>query len=196
MPRLRVAGLRNALVGPVSLELAQGGCVAIAGASGAGKSVLLRLIADLVPGEGEVWLDGRPRSGIAAPDWRRQVVYNAAESSWWEERVGAHFATPPVQAARALGLPDGIFARAVALCSTGERQRLALLRALALDPPVLLLDEPTGALDPDSVRRVEALLIERCKRGGAVLLVTHDAEQAARLGAARFLLREGALHPV
>ncbi len=87
------------------------------------------------------------------------------------------------------------FGGEVARLSTGERQRLALVRALVLDSPVLLLDEPTGPLDPESVARVEALLAERLKLGAAMVLVSHDPAQSARLGGRRRVMRERRLEP-
>ncbi len=192
-PRLHLRGVRGERAGPFDLALAPGACLAVTGPSGAGKSLMLRMIADLDPNEGEAALDGVSRSAMPAPAWRRQVVYASAEGSWWEDRVGAHFAGNPVAEAQALGLPPDVFGRAVALCSTGERQRLALLRALALDPPVLLLDEPTGALDPASVAAAETLLRARMAGGTTLVLVTHDPMQAARLGTARGELRDGRL---
>jgi ABC-type multidrug transport system ATPase subunit len=65
--------------------------------------------------------------------------------------------------------------------STGEKQRLALIRALILDPPVLLLDEPTSALDEDTTQQIEQLLQSRLQQGVSILLVTHDKRQAERL---------------
>jgi ABC-type sulfate/molybdate transport systems ATPase subunit len=70
-PRLSISGLRGAVAGPFELSLAAGACVAISGASGSGKSLLLRMIADLDPNEGDVFLDGRPRGAFSAPAWRR-----------------------------------------------------------------------------------------------------------------------------
>jgi ABC-type lipoprotein export system ATPase subunit len=79
--------------------------------------------------------------------------------------------------------------------STGEKQRLALIRALVLEPPLLLLDEPTGPLDPETTGEVEAVLTERLKAGCAIILVTHDPRQAERLGAAQRTMRERRLEP-
>ncbi len=195
-PRLVARGLRGAAGGPFDLSLPAGSCLAVTGPSGAGKSVLLRMIADLDPNEGEVLLDGLARSGMPASEWRRRVAYAAAEPAWWHDDVGAHFATPPLVAAAALALPVDVFARPVRLCSTGERQRLALLRTLAAAPAVLLLDEPTGALDAEATARVEALLRETLRGGAAMLLVTHDPAQAARMGdAGHHRLRDGRLLP-
>ena len=180
--RLRAAGLRSAHAGPFDLDLAPGACLAITGPSGAGKSLFLRMIADLDPHDGEAWLDGAARSAMPAPAWRRRVAYAAAEPGWWEDRVGAHFAAAPTDLLLAMGLPTDILTRPVALCSTGERQRLALARTLCGDPAALLLDEPTGALDAAGVAAVEALLQTRLRDGVAAVLVTHDPAQAARLG--------------
>ncbi|TLU71105.1 ABC transporter ATP-binding protein [Lichenicoccus roseus] len=193
MPRLQLIALRSPRAGPFDLSLEPGECLAVTGPSGAGKSLMLRMIADLDPHDGEALLDGRPRAAMPAPDWRRRVVYGASESGWWLDQVGAHFKTPPVEAATALGLPQDIFARPVASCSTGERQRLALLRVLALDAPVLLLDEPTGALDPEAVLRAEDLLRQRLAAGTSILMVTHDPAQANRVGTACAVLEGGRL---
>jgi ABC-type lipoprotein export system ATPase subunit len=133
-----------------------------------------------------VFLDGVERRRITAPAWRRQVVYNAAEAGWWREAVAEHFPGRVMDFARAMAprlalAPELLTAQIVQL-STGERQRLALIRALALASPVLLLDEPTGALDQDSTQRVEAVLQERLAAGVVIAMVTHSTEQAARLG--------------
>ena len=189
---LRARGLRHAHAGPFDLDLPPGACLAITGPSGSGKSLLLRMVADLDPHEGEAWLDGVGRGAMSGPDWRRRVAYAPAEPGWWLDRIGGHFLAPSPDAAR-LGLSPDIWDRAVTACSTGERARLALLRALAANPAVLLLDEPTGALDHDATLAVEALLAERMRAGLGLVLVTHDATQAERLGTARRRMAGGQL---
>jgi phosphate-transporting ATPase len=180
---LSVDHLTRTALPPVSFELADGECLAVRGPSGAGKTLLLRAIADLDPNEGRVELDGESREAIPAPRWRSLVTYLAAEPGWWAERVAAHF--PDWEAARplveALGLPADCGDWPIARLSTGERQRLALVRALWLEPRVLLLDEPTSGLDPDAAERVEAMIGERLAGGTAVVWVTHDRAQAARM---------------
>jgi phosphate-transporting ATPase len=139
-----------------------------------------------------VRLDGRDRSTIAGPEWRRLVGYVPAEPGWWADTVGEHFSewTAALAFVRDLGFPKEAKAWPIARLSTDERLRLALIRALTVRPKVLLLDEPTAALDPVSVAAVEALIATRVQSGLAVLWVTHDAEQARRI-AHRLLLVKG-----
>ena len=89
---LSIRGLTRPGLAPVDLDLAAGECVAVLGPSGAGKTLLLRAIADLDPNRGEAILGGEARSDMSGPAWRRRVGYLAAESGWWADGVGAHFA--------------------------------------------------------------------------------------------------------
>jgi ABC-type iron transport system FetAB ATPase subunit len=147
------------------------------------------MVADLDPNEGEVSLNGAARAGLPAHRWRRRIPYVAAESGWWAQNVHDHFAPNQLDRARALatrlGVGDDPFDGQVDRLSTGERQRLALVRAFILDSPALLLDEPTGPLDPVSVHKVEDVLRERLAAGTVIVLVSHDPAQGARLGARR-----------
>ena len=183
VPMLQVRDLRTNILKPASLSLSAGECIAVRGPSGAGKTLLLRAIADLDPNEGLVTLDGRDRSTIAGPEWRRLVGYVPAEPGWWADTVGEHFGEWAAALAfvRDLGFPEETKAWPIARLSTGERLRLALIRALMVRPKVLLLDEPTAALDAPSVAAVEALIGTRVRAGLAVLWVTHDTEQAKRV---------------
>jgi putative ABC transport system ATP-binding protein len=189
--------LRREIAGPLELTLAIGSCAAITGPSGSGKSLFLRMVADLDPNEGEVWLNDRERASLPAPAWRKLVTYVGAESGWWADRVIEHFPTPArsvvASLADRLGLRTDVLNASVQQLSTGEKQRLALVRTLSLTPPVLLLDEPTGHLDEESVRRVEALLQERMADGTSILLVTHDQGQATLLGNQRYRMVAGHL---
>jgi ABC-type iron transport system FetAB ATPase subunit len=195
--RLSARALRSPFGGPFTFDVHAGECIAIQGPSGAGKSVLLRMLADLDPHDGDALLDGRPASALPAPDWRAAVVYQAAEPAWWEATAGAHFSDTdrPFVAATlaALDLSSALLDTEIERLSTGERQRLALVRSLARRPRVLLLDEPTAALDPDAVARVEALLREQLAAGMALLIVTHAGEQARRLAQRIFRLEQGKL---
>ena len=190
---LEIEGLTGLPGGPFNLRLAAGECIAISGPSGAGKSLLLRMIADLDENHGTLRLNGTPRESMAAPVWRRQVLYVAAESGWWAGAVNAHM--QPAPAARdllaRLGLPAQLFDVPVLQLSSGERQRLALIRAVIRRPAVLLLDEPTAALDAESTARVETLLRELAAGGTGLILVTHNEAQAQRLAARRYCLCDG-----
>ncbi len=167
---------------PVSFTLQAGECVGLSGPSGEGKSLLLRAIADLIPHSGQVTLDGEDCNHINPAQWRRRVGLLLAESHWWSDRVGDHFSGPDMGMVMALGFDKAVFDWQVSRCSSGEKQRLALLRLLANQPQVLLLDEPTASLDPDSVGRVEALLEKyRHEQEAPVLWVSHDPLQLARV---------------
>src|SRR5262249_21651542 len=182
-PRLQVCDLQTNILKPVSFSLAAGECVAVRGPSGAGKTLLLRAIADLDPNQGLVSLEGRDRSTIPGPEWRRLVGYVPAEPGWWAETVGEHFGDGTGAAAvlTNLGFPEEAKRWPIVRLSTGERLRLALVRALIIGPKVLLLDEPTAALDAASVTAVETLIATRIRAGLAVRWVTHDAGPAMRL---------------
>ncbi len=190
---LTVRGLARLALGPADVDLASGQCIAVTGPSGAGKTLLLRAIADLDPADGEVLLDGVSRNSMPAPDWRAKVTYVPAEAGWWDETVAPHFrawreALPLIE--RFL-LPTGCGDWPITRLSTGERQRLALARALVQSPHVLLLDEPTSGLDPDATVAVETELRAQLAGGVGILMVTHDAAQADRLAQARLRIDNG-----
>ncbi|HKJ63421.1 MAG TPA: ATP-binding cassette domain-containing protein [Hyphomicrobiales bacterium] len=189
---LDIIQLRTGLVGPVDLSLAQGECIAILGPSGSGKSLLLRAVADLDPNSGDVLLNGRSRNDMPAYQWRRLVSLVPAESGWWADRVAEHFKAKPdmSEMLKDVGLPDALGWQ-VSRLSSGERQRLALVRALQGGPQALLLDEPTAALDEASTLKVEEIMQRQLERGVIIVLVTHDPEQAGRLANKRITLKDG-----
>lgn len=182
----------------VTLEIHAGEVVTLSGPSGCGKTLLLRAIADLDPSTGTAVLDGKHRDRYGGPEWRRRVGFVATESAWWTARVGDHFTTPPASDdLSALGFNANVLAREVSVLSTGERQRLALLRSLGNRPRIILLDEPTASLDHETTLRLEALVrahIESSNSG--VLWVCHDRQQRRRIADRAFQVHGGALHSV
>jgi ABC-type iron transport system FetAB ATPase subunit len=192
---LFVEGLRSTLAGPFTFTVATGQCLAISGASGSGKTILLRMIADLDPHEGRVTFAGIDRASLTAPNWRRLASLVPARSGWWADTIVEHFPPDRETAWRALAadllLPAALFERSVDEASTGERQRLGLIRALLAEPDLLLLDEPTASLDPASTQAVEAAIARRLAAGATVIWVTHDAAQATRVGDLAFHMLAG-----
>lgn len=185
-PRLLLRGLSIGGVGPLDAAIAPGECLALSGPSGAGKTRLLRAIADLDPHGGECRLDDRPAGVFAAPAWRRAVAYLPAEPAWWADTPRDHLRTADAPAGHdrlaALDLETTMLDRPLTQLSSGQRQRLALLRLLDGQPQVLLLDEPTANLDADNIARVEALVADYCaERDAACVWVSHDPGQRRRV---------------
>ncbi|MDD3576697.1 ATP-binding cassette domain-containing protein [Halothiobacillus sp.] len=181
---------------PVSLQLEAGEILTIYGQSGIGKSQFLRALADLTPHTGDVLLEGISQTKIRPEHWRKQVGYVPAESGWWADVVAQHFSEPPPKAwLSSLSLPPELLDASVERLSTGERQRLALLRALVLHPKVLLLDEPTANLDQRNAQKlIELVKTYAQTEQAAVIWVSHDADERALLGNRSLEIRAETTH--
>ena len=176
------------------LRVPGGHILCLHGPSGSGKTLLLRAIADLDPNNGQVWLGDRVRERLPAAQWRRQVIYVPPVSHWWAETVRPHAARWAEDMLAALGFGRDVLDWSVRRLSTGERQRLAVLRALAREPEALLLDEPTTNLDPANTEHMEKLLRDFARERQAPLLwVSHDPAQRAQVGDTEHRLVEGRL---
>jgi putative ABC transport system ATP-binding protein len=191
--QLDVRAVTTLHVGPATFSVKPGTCVALWGPSGSGKSLLLRALADLDPHGGDALVDGEAQSAMSAPEWRQRVGYLSTESAWWAPLVGDHF---PEDVSNtefvALGFDEDVVTWEVDRMSSGERQRLALLRLLAHKPEALLLDEPTANLDAESGTRVEALVAQyRDERGASILWVGHDAAQRKRVANSELSIVDG-----
>lgn len=185
MGRLEIHNLSFRERGPYSLQIAGGECVGLQGASGSGKTLLLRAIADLDPHTGSLQLDQMVCADVPAQLWRKSVAMLPAESFWWHDVVGEHFhsfsAIPKVYL-KQLGFVPEVGGWQVSRLSTGEKQRLAILRMLENRPGTLLLDEPTASLDAVNITNVEQLLLGYGRDNNVPLLwVSHDPEQLARV---------------
>jgi ABC-type lipoprotein export system ATPase subunit len=192
---LKIHDLKTALIGPVTLDIAPGECVAVVGRSGTGKSLLMRAIVDLDVNEGSVRLEDLDRDQMPASAWRKLVALVPSESGWWADEVRYNFDDPDAAGPflPQLGLSDALNWE-VARLSSGERSRLALARALCNAPRALLLNEPTASLDQENTDAVEVLIASQLAGGTALLLVTHDRTQAARLAARTYEMKDGGLH--
>lgn len=166
---------------PISLNIEAGECVGISGDSGCGKTRLLRAIADMDACEGKVCIDETCQADLPAHEWRKKVCLLPAESQWWFDTVEPHFTVNNVDF-ESLGFGNDVTQWQLARCSSGEKQRLAILRLLANKPCVLLLDEPTANLDVDNTSKVEALVADYLANNNAMAIwVSHNHAQLRRV---------------
>lgn len=199
MARLMVESLTTVLGFPLSLTVDPGECVCLSGASGSGKSLFLRALADLDPHQGTVSLGTVVCAKSPPPVWRRMVGLLPADSAWWGEQVQDHFESPSdvLPMLEELGFSKTTLTQPIHQLSSGERQRLAIIRTLAVRPQALLLDEPTANLDRGSTERVEALISHyRVTQQVPVLWVSHDLQQINRVAHHHWHLDKGCLQPV
>jgi len=187
------------LVNRVSFEVGPAETVVLLGRSGSGKTTVLRLINRLLTlTSGEVYVEGRPTTAWDPIRLRRQIGYVIQEVGLFphftvERNIGLvpslEGQSPEAIRSRTedllekVGLPQELLARYPDQLSGGQRQRVGVARALAADPPILLMDEPFGALDPISRAEIqrEFLAIQEAL-GKAIVFVTHDVREALLLG--------------
>ncbi len=195
MSILSIQDLTYRTYGPFSLEIAAGECVGLTGPSGMGKSLMLRALCDLDPHEGLVRLDDRACDMVSAPEWRCMVGLLPSESQWWYDTVGPHFDDEPDgEALNKLGFGPEVMQWNISRLSSGEKQRLSLLRLLRGKPHALLLDEPTANLDRANMGQVETMIAEyRRTHQAPVLWISHDIDQLRRVTSRLYMLRENQL---
>lgn len=193
---------------PTTLRLIPGATTVLIGPSGCGKSTILRLIAGLIrPDRGRITLEDMPLTPENLPQLRRRMGYVIQEGGlfphltvrgnvslvaryigWGSARIEARLR----ELADLVRLSPKLFERFPLELSGGQRQRVSLMRALMLDPDLLLLDEPLGALDPMIRYDLQQELREIFQRlHKTVLMVTHDLAEAAFFGDTLVLMRSG-----
>ena len=199
------------LISSLNLKISRGETLILLGRSGSGKTTTLKLINRLLePTEGEIFISGRPgaswdpiqlRRGIGYviqdaglfPHWsvERNVGLVPMLERWPQERIKARV----VEMLSLVGLPPEEYAkRRPSELSGGQRHRVGVARALAADPPILLMDEPFGALDPVTradLQREFRALAQRLQK--TIVFVTHDVREALFLGTRIALLDQGRL---
>ena len=197
MSKLTILNLSYHNCGPINLIVEAGECVCITGQSGVGKSLLLRAIADLDPHIGEIYLNNKEQSEIQPFKWRKRVALMPSENKWWHNNVGAHFREINDHLLDILGFDVNVMKWEINRLSTGESQRLALLRLLSNMPDVLLLDEPTIGLDMTNRVIVENVVTDYLSHtGAAAIWVSHDNEQVTRVAKKHFIFKDGTLQNV
>lgn len=207
--RKRYPGADRDAVSGVTLEVPDGMVTALIGPSGCGKSTTMRMVNRLVePDDGRVTLDGQDVRDILPEELRRHIGYAIQGVGlfphwtvsqnvgvvpglmrWDKDRIGARV----TELLHLMGLDPAEYAcKYPSELSGGEAQRVGVARALAADPPVLLMDEPFGAVDPLTRDRLqtEFLRVQRALRK-TVLFVTHDMDEAVRLADWIVVMREG-----
>jgi tungstate transport system ATP-binding protein len=187
------------LLGGLTLALSPGPVTCVMGPNGAGKSLLVRIIAGLIrPTGGRVSYGGaaQPGRNRIAVVFQRPVLLRRSVRGNLAHALGV-YGVPRAERRRlidellALGQLENLAERPARVLSGGEQQRLAIVRALAARPALLLLDEPAASLDPQATAAIEALVREAEAEGVKVLLVTHDRDHARRLAGEVVFLHRG-----
>lgn len=180
--------------GPFTFSVTADKSLCIQGASGSGKTLLLRALADLDEHDGEITLGQDSQHETPAPQWRKNIGYFPADSIFWHETMAEYFQQhqdPFIHEVIGILKLEALMHFPLNKLSSGEKQRFALLRLLANQPKALLLDEPTSHLDPDSRSLAEEIILEYQKTHRCpLILVSHDNEQCERMAQQRFILQD------
>lgn len=198
---LQIRSNGKALLDVSTLVLDGPGPTLILGPNGAGKSLLLRCLHGLItPDRGRVVQDGKPlgaaQKACQAMVFQKPVLLRrsvAANLDFVLKRQGMGRTARKARIAELLteGGLDGKARQPARSLSGGEAQRLAILRALALDPETLFLDEPTSALDPSATQMIERMILRASARAVRIVMVTHDIGQARRLASDVVMMQGG-----
>ena len=204
----RYEGREAAALSELSLDIPAGTFCVLVGPSGGGKTTALKMVNRLIPYDsGAITIDGRSVRDLPVVELRRGIGYVIQQVGLFPHMtIGENVATVPhllgwpksriagrtAELLELVGLEPGDARRYPAQLSGGQRQRVGLARALAADPPLLLMDEPFGALDPITRTRLQdelRRLHDDVRK--TVIFVTHDVDEAIKMGDRIAILREG-----
>ena len=214
----------NDVLRGIDLSVRTGERIAVLGSSGSGKSTLLRCMNFIeMPTKGRIWLDGKPVGGNAAAARDGAIRYSEAELCRLRTRMGMIFQQfnlfphmtvlenvmegplsvldkskteaneTAIRYLARVGLSDKV-GQYPSRLSGGQQQRVAIARALAMEPEVLLFDEPTSSLDPELVGEVLDAILDLSKEGRTMLLVTHELGFAYHFATRVIFLHDGLIH--
>ena len=193
----------------LSLRIEAGEICALVGPSGSGKTTAMRMINRLIePTQGEVRINGQSNHALPVEELRRSIGYVIQSGGLFPHRtildnvgtvprlLGWDERTIVARAREVLDLvglsPDTYGARYPSQLSGGQRQRVGVARALAADPPLMLMDEPFGAIDPVVREKIQDEFLRlQAHVGKTIVIVTHDLDEAMRMGDKVAVLREG-----
>ena len=199
--RVQITRKGKALLDVPQLSLDGPGPTLILGPNGSGKSLLLRCLHGLiVPDRGQIRQDGtilnadhkaRQAMVFQQPVLLRRSVAANLDFVLKRQGIPRRERKPRIDDLLAEGGLEGKARQSARSLSGGEAQRLAILRALALNPETLFLDEPTSALDPSATQMIERMILRASGRGVRIVMVTHDIGQARRLAADIVMMQGG-----
>jgi osmoprotectant transport system ATP-binding protein len=203
------SGSERAVVNDLSFEIPEGEICVLVGPSGCGKTTTMRMVNRLIePTEGEILIDGEPNTAMSGTQLRRKIGYAIQQIGLFPHRtIAENIATVPSllgwerhrtrarvdELLELVGLdPDDYRDRYPAELSGGQQQRVGVARAMAADPPIMLMDEPFGAVDPITRERLqdEFLSIQNNIKK-TIVFVTHDIDEAIKMGDKIAILKQG-----
>jgi osmoprotectant transport system ATP-binding protein len=202
-------GSDTSVVNHLSFEVPEGEICVLVGPSGCGKTTTMRMVNRLIePSDGEILIDGEPNTAVSGTQLRRKIGYAIQQIGLFPHRtIATNIATVPSllgwdrqrigervdELLELVGLaPDDYRDRYPAELSGGQQQRVGVARAMAADPPIMLMDEPFGAVDPITRERLqdEFLNIQQNIKK-TIVFVTHDIDEAIKMGDKIAILKQG-----
>ncbi|MGH8946873.1 MAG: ABC transporter ATP-binding protein [Acidimicrobiia bacterium] len=201
-------GMSRPAVDHLDLEVAEGDLVTLVGPSGCGKTTILKMINRLIePTSGPIFINGEDALSVEAHELRRRIGYVIQQIGLFPHRtIAENIATVPTllqweqdridhrvsELVEVVGLHQSMLPRYPSELSGGQQQRVGVARALAADPPIMLMDEPFGAVDPIVRGRLQEELLDLHRRlGKTIVFVTHDIDEALYLGTKVAILNIG-----